>query len=78
MEFLRDGKRCNMKFFDVSVRKPPASVTSMNDEGNAVVFGPQVSHITKVNRGQRIPTDRRRGVFVLLLLAQVCSGVLLF
>ena len=41
LEFVRDGKKCNMKFWDARVEKPLAFVSAIVDEGNIVVFGPQ-------------------------------------
>ena len=45
LEFVRDGKTCNLKFLDADVKRPVASVCAIVYEGNIVVFGPQESYI---------------------------------
>ena len=70
LAFVRDGKKCNMKFLDADVERPLASVSAIVDEGNVVVFGPQESHIEHTSIGQRIPMNRRQGVFVVQLDAR--------
>ena len=75
LEFVRDGKKwCNMELLDADVKRPLASVSAIVDEGNIVVFGPQESHIENTSTGQRIPTIRRKGVFVVRLDAQAGSS----
>ena len=41
LTFVREGKKCNMKFSDADVQRPLASVRPIVDEGNVVVFRPQ-------------------------------------
>ena len=45
VEFVRDGKKCNMKLLDADVQRPLASVSGTVDEENIVVFGSQASYI---------------------------------
>ena len=73
MEFVRDGKKCNMKFLDADVKRQVASVSAIANEGHIVVFGPQESYIEKTSTGQRIPMSGRNGVFVVQLGAQAGS-----
>ena len=61
MEFVRDDKKCHMKFLDADVKRPMASVSAIVDEGKIVVFG-QHSYI-ETNAGRWIPS-RRKGSFV--------------
>ena len=51
--------------------RPLASVSAI-DEG-IVVFGPQESYIENTSSGQRIPMNRRHGLFVMQLDAQPVS-----
>ena len=73
LEFIRDGTKCSMKFLDVDVKTPLASVSAIVDEGNVVVFGQHESFIENTSTGQRIPMCRRNGVFVMRLDAQPCQ-----
>ena len=73
MEFVRDGKKCNMKFLDADAKRPLASVHVMVDERNVVVFEPHGSCIENTSIGQAISMSRRRGVFVVQLDAQAGS-----
>ena len=70
LEFVRDGKKCNMKSLDADVKRPAASVSAIVDEGNVFVFGPQESYNESTCTGQRVPMSRRKGVFVVQLDAQ--------
>ena len=70
LKFVQKGKKCSMKFLDADVRRPLASVSAIVDEGNRVVFGPDVSYIENVASGQRIGMERKNGVFVLKLDAE--------
>ena len=70
LEFVRDGKHCNMKFLDADVKRPLASVSAIADWGISVAFGPQESYIKNTSTGQRIPMHRRQGVFVVQLDAR--------
>ena len=38
LEFEKDGRQCGIRLLDSDVRKPLATVSAMNDEGNTVVF----------------------------------------
>ena len=67
LKFVRDCKKCNTKFLDVDVKISLASVSAMVHEGNIVVVGPQESYIKNTSIGQRIPMNRRHGVFVVQL-----------
>ena len=58
-EFVRNGKMCNMRFFDA---EPLASVSVIVDEGYIVVLGPQESYIENTSTGQRILMIREKGV----------------
>ena len=64
LEFVWDGKKCNTKFMDANVERPLASVSAIVDEGNIVVKG---SHIENTSSCQRIPMNKRQGVFVVQL-----------
>ena len=55
LEFVRGGKKCNIKFLDAGVKRLLASVSAIVDNGNVVVFGPQESYIERTSTGQRIP-----------------------
>ena len=57
-----DGKKCNMKFLDASVKRSLVSVSAIVDEGHTVVFRPQESYVENRSIGQRIPMNRRQGV----------------
>ena len=59
------GKQCSMKFLDADVKKPLASVSSIVDQGNRVVFDADASYVENIESGRRIPMVRRRGVFVM-------------
>ena len=71
--FVRDGKKCNMKFLDSDVKRPLASICAIIAEGNIVVFGLQESYIENTSIGQRIQMSRRQGVFVVQLDARACT-----
>ena len=73
LEFIRDGMKCSMKFLDADVKRPLASVCTIVDDGNVVVFGQHESFIENVSTGQRIPMCRRNGVFVMRLDTQPCQ-----
>ena len=75
LEFVRDGKKCSLRFLDPDVERPLASVSTIVDEGIVVVFGQHGSFIENTNTGQRIPMSRRNGVFVMRLDAQPICGV---
>ena len=65
LEFKRRGRRCAMKFLDADVKKPLASVSTIVDEGNKVIFGPERSYIENNITGEKIELKRRNGVFIL-------------
>ena len=67
------GKKCNMKFVHVGVKRPLASVSANVDEGNLVVCGPQDSYIEITSIGQRIRMNRRKGVVEVQLDARMGS-----
>ena len=73
LEFVRDGKKCSMRFLDADVKRLLASVSAVVDDGNVVVFGQHELFIESVSTGQRIPMCRRNGVIVMRLGAQPCS-----
>ena len=73
LEFVEEGKKCNMKFLDADVKRSMASVSANLDAGTIVVFGPWESYIENTNIGWRIPMSRKKGVFVLQLDAQAES-----
>ena len=73
LEFVRDGKKCSMRFLDADVKRLLASVSAIVDDGNVVVFGQHELFIESVSTGQRIPMCRRNGVIVMRLGAQPCS-----
>ena len=58
LEFVVDGKKCNMKFLGAVVERPLASVSAIVDEGNIVEFGPQESYIENTSTRRRIPISR--------------------
>ena len=64
------GKKCTMKFLDAHVKRPLAFVRATVAEGNMVVFGAQESCVENTSTGQRIPTNRRRGVVAVQLDAR--------
>ena len=70
LEFVRDGKQCNMKFLDADVRRPLALLSATVHEGNNVEFGPQESYIGNTRIGQRMPMNRMQGAFVVQLDAR--------
>ena len=70
LDFFRDRKKCNMIFLGADVKRPLASVSAIVDEGNIVLLEPQESYIENTSTGQRIPTIRRQGVFVVQLDAR--------
>ena len=73
LEFIRDGMKFSMNFLDADVKIPLASVSAIVDEGNVVVFGQHESFIENVSTGQRIPTCRRNGAFVMRVDIQPCQ-----
>ena len=70
LEFSWNGEKCNVSFLHADVLRPLASVSSIVDGGNIVVFGPQDSFFENRSTGQRMPMSRRNGVFVMQLKAQ--------
>ena len=70
LDSVRDDMKCSMKFLVADVKRPLASVSAIVDERNIVVFGPQESYIENTSTGNRIPMNRRQGVFVVLLDAR--------
>ena len=62
LELIRDGMECSMKFLDANDKRPLASVSAIEDEGDVVLFGQHGSFIENVSTGQRIPMCRRNGV----------------
>ena len=71
LEFVRDGRRCNMKFLDADVKKPLASVSAIVDEGSVVVFGPQEANVESASTGQSIPMCRRKSALVAAVVATI-------
>ena len=45
LDFVPDGKMCNMKFLDDDIKSQLASVSAIVDKGNIIVFGSQESYI---------------------------------
>ena len=70
LELSWNGKKYNIGFLHADVLRPLASVSSIVDGGNIVVFGPQDSYVENRSMGQRMPMSRRNGVFVMQLKAQ--------
>ena len=64
LDFMRNGAMCSMNFLDADVKRPLASVGAIVDEGNKVVFGKEDSYIENLATGQRIPLQRKNGVFM--------------
>ena len=58
LDFVRDGKKCDINFLDADVKRPLASVSATVDEGNIVEFGPQESYIENTSTGKKIPLNR--------------------
>ena len=56
LEFIRHVKECNMKFLDMDLKRPLASVFAIVDEGN----GLQDSYVENTTAGQRIQMRRVR------------------
>ena len=58
LEFEKGGRQCGMRFLDSDVKKPLASVSAMNDEGNTVVFSRKWgNYIENDSTGEKIPMD---------------------
>ena len=70
LEFSWNNKKYNKGFLHADVLRPLASVSSIVDGGNIVLFGPQDSYIENRSTGQKMPMSRRNGVFVMQLKAQ--------
>ena len=43
LEFMREGKKCCMKFLEADVKRPLPSVSVIVDRGSKVVLGQQES-----------------------------------
>ena len=67
LEFSWNNKKYNTGFLHADVLRPLASVSSIVDGGNIVLFGPQDSYIENRSTGQKMPMSRRNGVFVMQL-----------
>ena len=59
-----------MRFVGADVKSPSASVSSIVDGGNKVLFGQQSSDIGNVSTSKKIPMGWRKGVFVVQLNAE--------
>ena len=70
LEFIREGKRCCMRFVGADVKSASASVSSIVDGGNKLRFGQQSSDIGNESTSKRIPMGWRKGVFVVQLNAE--------
>ena len=67
LEFVADGKKCNMKIFDADVSRFLDSSSAIVDDGNVVVFRPQESYVENTSTGQRISMKRKNHVLVVHL-----------
>jgi hypothetical protein len=75
LEFQMGGKKCGMKFLDADVKKPLGAVSAMEDEGNTVVFSRKWgSYVENDKTGERIPMERKGGVYVMVLNAMDSKG----
>jgi hypothetical protein len=75
LEFQMGGKKCGMKFLDADVKKPLGAVSAMEDEGNTVVFSRKWgSYVENDKTGERIPMERKGGVYVMVLNAVDSRG----
>ena len=70
LEFVRDDKKGNMQFLDADVERPFPSMIAIVNKGNIVAFAPQESYMETTSIGQRIPMNRRQGVFAVQLDAR--------
>jgi len=67
IQFVKDGRKCGMKYLITDVTKPLAAVSAMVDEGNRVVFDSEGSYVECKKTGQRIYMKRSNGTFVMEL-----------
>ena len=59
LEFEKGGRQCGMRFLVSDVKKPLASVSSMNDEGNTIVINRKWgNYIENDITGEKIPMER--------------------
>ena len=67
LHFKRGQRRCAMRFLDADVRRPLSVVSAMVDEGNEVVFRRSGSFVRNEKTKEKIPMERRGGVYVMEL-----------
>ena len=70
MSFKKGGRRCEMKFLDVDVKRPLVAVSAIVDEGNTVVFRAKEGYIENDMTKERIPLVRKNGVYVIELATE--------
>ena len=68
--FRRDGKKCEMRFWDAEVKKPLGAVSAIVDEGNTVIFSKKKSFIRNDETGEEIVMKRKGGTYVIELNAE--------
>ena len=70
LEFIRQGRKCRMKFLDSDVKKPLAAAGEIVEQGNSVVLSNKWgSYIENDATGEKIPLTKKNGVFVMRLEA---------
>jgi hypothetical protein len=67
VSFKKDGKVRAMNFEVTDCKKPLASVAKIVDKGNRVVFDQDESYIYNKKTGEKIPLQRERGTFVMVV-----------
>ena len=64
LEFVLDGKKCNMKFLDADVKRLLASVSAVVERGKHHRVRTARVYVESTSTGQRMPVSRRKGVYV--------------
>ena len=68
LEFMKDGRKCRMKFLDSDVKRPLAAAGEIVEEGDTVVLSQKWgSFIENDTTQDRIPLMKKNGVFVMRL-----------
>ena len=70
LQFEEKGKQCGMRFLDSDVKKPLATVSAMNDEGNTIVFSKKWGNYVENDlTGEKIRMERVGDTFEMILKA---------
>jgi hypothetical protein len=67
VKFKNQGKVKAMNFSVTDCKKPLAAVSKIVDKGNRVVFDNEESFIENKKTGERIPLERERGTYVMVV-----------